>query len=398
MAFYDLAVKTEELTRIFRLRKREAREGRREILALDRVNLEVRRGELFGILGPNGAGKTTLIKILATLLAPTSGRAYVAGIDVVENPAEVRRHINMVVGGETSGYGLLTVEENLWMFSQFYGIPSREARRRIQELLALVGMADRAKTKVYHLSSGMRQKMNIVRGFLTDPEILFLDEPTLGLDVQTARTIRDFVRQWLAEHSDRTILLTTHYMHEADELCDRVAIIDRGRILACAPPAELKRALQREAVFRLYVEGIRDARMALDGMPEVRALAQREEDGRLRLDLILAAEEALVSALAGGGRTPGGAAQGGAHSGGRFPGPGGPKAHGGPKWARTSLKISSALFWGGLILALLGYGEKKVGSSSMSCSRFYKFRPTFTFTGPSGHRRSSAALPSWAER
>ncbi len=298
MASYDLAVKTEGLTRIFRLRKREARDGAREILALDRVTLEVQRGELFGLLGPNGAGKTTLIKILATLLLPTSGRAYVAGIDVVENPVEVRRHINMVVGGETSGYGLLTVEENLWMFAQFYGIPSREARRRILELLALVGMADRAKTKVYHLSSGMRQKMNIVRGFLTNPEILFLDEPTLGLDVQTARTIREFVRRWLEEHPDRTILLTTHYMHEADELCDRVAIIDRGRILACAAPWELKTALRQEAVFRLRVEGIADAKAALDGMPEIRALAQHAEDGQLLLDLVLASEEALVSVLA----------------------------------------------------------------------------------------------------
>jgi ABC-2 type transport system ATP-binding protein len=135
----ECAVKTEELTRIFRLRKREAREGKREILALDRVSLEILPGELFGLLGPNGAGKTTLIKILATLLTPTSGRAFVAGVDVVENPVEVRRHINMVTGGETSGYGLLTVEENLWMFAQFYGIPSREARRRIRELLSLGG-------------------------------------------------------------------------------------------------------------------------------------------------------------------------------------------------------------------------------------------------------------------
>lgn len=297
MNFDELAVKTADLTRVFRLRKREAREGKKEILALDRVNLEVRRGELFGLLGPNGAGKTTLIKILATLLAPTSGRAWVAGVDVVENPAEVRRHINMVQGGETSGYGLLTVEENLWMFAQFYGIPSREARRRIRELLALVGMAERAKTKVYHLSSGMRQKMNVVRGFLTDPEILFLDEPTLGLDVQTARTIRDFIRQWLSEHPDRTILLTTHYMHEADELCQRVAIIDRGRILACASPGELKRSLQRDAVFRLYLAGISGARNVLDGMRGVRALSERTEDGRLALDLILTEEGALVEVL-----------------------------------------------------------------------------------------------------
>jgi ABC-2 type transport system ATP-binding protein len=293
----ECAVKTEELTRIFRLRKREAREGKREILALDRVSLEILPGELFGLLGPNGAGKTTLIKILATLLAPTSGRAFVAGVDVVENPVEVRRHINMVTGGETSGYGLLTVEENLWMFAQFYGIPSREARRRIRELLSLVGMTDRAKTKVYHLSSGMRQKMNIVRGFLTEPEILFLDEPTLGLDVQTARTIRDFICQWLWDHPNRTILLTTHYMHEAEELCDRVAIIDRGKILACAPPAELKKSLKQEAVFRLYLAGLSDGKILVEGMPGIRALAQRVEDGRLALDLILAEEEALVRVL-----------------------------------------------------------------------------------------------------
>ena len=293
----ECAVKTEELTRIFRLRKREAREGKREILALDRVSLEILPGELFGLLGPNGAGKTTLIKILATLLTPTSGRAFVAGVDVVENPVEVRRHINMVTGGETSGYGLLTVEENLWMFAQFYGIPSREARRRIRELLSLVGMADRAKTKVYHLSSGMRQKMNIVRGFLTEPEILFLDEPTLGLDVQTARTIRDFIRQWLWDHPNRTILLTTHYMHEAEELCDRVAIIDRGKILACAPPAELKKSLKQETVFRLYLAGLSDGKDLVEGMPGIRALAQRVEDGRLALDLILAEEEALVRVL-----------------------------------------------------------------------------------------------------
>ena len=302
----ECAIKTEDLTRVFRLRKREAKEGKREILALDRVNLEVSPGELFGLLGPNGAGKTTLIKILATLLLPTSGRAWVAGVDVVEKPQVVRRYINMVAGGETSGYGLLTVEENLWMFAQFYGIPSREARRRIRELLAMVDMADRAKTKTYHLSSGMRQKMNLVRGFLTDPQILFLDEPTLGLDVQIARTIRNFIRQWLRDHPGRTILLTTHYMHEAEELCHRVAIIDRGKILACAPPEELKRRLRTEAVFRLYLEGALDAKSILDGTKGIVALAQKEENGHTSLDLILTEEEVLVSILsrlqAAGGR------------------------------------------------------------------------------------------------
>lgn len=302
----DFSVRAEQLVRVFRLRRREARHGQREITALAGVDLSVHQGELFGLLGPNGAGKTTLIKILATLLLPTSGRAWVAGVDVVENPVEVRRHINMVSGGESTGYGLLTVEENLWMFAQFYGIPSREARRRIRELLELVGLSDRARTKVYHLSTGMRQKMNIARGFLTDPEILFLDEPTVGLDVQTARTIRDFIRAWLSAHPDRTIILTTHQMHEAEELCGRVAIIDRGKILACAAPAELKKTLKKEAVFRVYVEGLSEARSILDGMPGVRALAQSFADGRLALDLILAGEDVLVPVLsriqAAGGR------------------------------------------------------------------------------------------------
>ncbi len=293
----DLSIQTQGLTRVFRVRKREARGGVREIVALDGVDLQVARGELFGVLGPNGAGKTTLIKILATLLAPTSGRAWVAGVDVVENPWEVRRHINMVSGGESSGYGLLTVEENLWMFAQFYGIPSRVAKRRIAELLEVVGLADRAKTKIYHLSTGMRQKMNFARGFITDPEILFLDEPTVGLDVQTARTLRAFVRQWMDEHPDRTILLTTHYMYEADELCDRVAVVDRGRILACDTPENLKRRLQREAVFHLKVDSIADpkALLARAGVDKCSCLAR---DGYHEIQVVLPDDNALLPVLA----------------------------------------------------------------------------------------------------
>ncbi len=292
-----LAVKTEELSRIYRARRREAKGGLREVVALDRVSLEIKRGELFGLLGPNGAGKTTLIKILTTLLAPTSGRAWVAGVDVVKNPWEVRRHINMVSGGESSGYGLLTVEENLWMFTQFYGIDSRTARRRIRELLDIVGLADRAKTKIYHLSTGMRQKMNFVRGFLTDPEILFLDEPTLGLDVQTARRLREFIKDWIQKHPDRTILLTTHYMHEAEELCDRVAIIHEGKILACDTPQGLKRRLQREAIFRLRVASLANPEMILRGLKGVRRYSHAERNGHVELHLILDDEHALLPVL-----------------------------------------------------------------------------------------------------
>lgn len=293
-----IAVRTEQLSRVYRAKKREARSGPREIVALDRVDVEIRRGELFGLLGPNGAGKTTLIKILTTLLAPSSGRAWVAGVDVTENPWEVRRHINMISGGESSGYGLLTVEENLWMFSQFYGIDSCTAQRRIRELLEVVGLTDRAQTKIYHLSTGMRQKMNFVRGFLTDPEIIFLDEPTLGLDVQTARVLREFIVEWVAQRPDKTVLLTTHYMHEADELCDRVAIINDGRILACDAPRHLKKGLQREAVFQLRVTPLADPAALFEGLVGVRRFTHAQVDGHTELHFILEDENALPPILA----------------------------------------------------------------------------------------------------
>jgi len=289
----QVAIRTEQLSRVYRAKRREAGSGR-EIVALDGVNLEIKQGELFGLLGPNGAGKTTLIKILTTLLAPTSGRAWVAGVDVAENPWEVRRHINMVSGGESSGYGLLTVEENLWMFSQFYGIDSKTAKKRIREMLEVVGLSDRAKTKIYHLSTGMRQKMNFARGFITDPEILFLDEPTLGLDVQTARTLRAFIKEWICQHPEKTILLTTHYMQEADELCDRVAIIDHGRILACDTPTNLKRSLQKASVFKLRVSPLPGLDTLFEGLEGIHRYAYTERDGKVELNFILEDESALM--------------------------------------------------------------------------------------------------------
>ncbi len=292
------AIRTEDLRRVFRAKRREAKKQKREVVALDGISFSVDRGELFGVLGPNGAGKTTTIKILATLLSPTSGRAWVAGVDVVADPKGVRHHIGMVSGGETSGYGLLTIEENLWMFSQFYGLDTKVARARIKELLGVVGLADRSRTKIYHLSTGMRQKMNFVRGFLTEPEILFLDEPTLGLDVQTAHTLRGFVSNWLDEHRDRTILLTTHAMHEADELCDRVAIIDKGRILACDAPGALKRGLQRDAIFRLRIADLDDPRAAIEGQPGVSRFSQTLLDDCAEVDAILADDGALTQVLA----------------------------------------------------------------------------------------------------
>jgi len=262
------AIRTENLGRTYRRGRAKSSKARvaspGDMIALQDVNLEVRPGELFGLLGPNGAGKTTLIKILTTLLAPSTGNAWVNGLDVVTETRALRPQINMVSGGESCGYGVLTVSENLWLFTQIYGMTDKLSRERIDRMLTMVGLAEKANTKVSHLSTGQRQKMNFCRGFLTDPLVLFLDEPTLGLDVNAARVIRTFVREWLAEQPDRTLLLTTHYMMEADELCDRVAIIDGGKVLACDTPSALKRRVQRYPMYEITLTNPQGKRSNFD--------------------------------------------------------------------------------------------------------------------------------------
>jgi len=291
----SFAIETKDLGRIYKIHgNKKEKQVRKELIALENVNLTVEHGELFGLLGPNGAGKTTLIKILTTLLAPTSGWARVAAHDVVQQPSLVRPRINMVSGGESSGYGLLTVRENLWMFSQFYGMPSKEANERITELLTMVGLEDRIHTKSSDLSTGLRQKMNIVRGFLTNPEVLFLDEPTLGLDVGAARDVRKLVRAWMDADKNRTLLLTTHYMVEADDLCDRVAIINKGKVLACDTPANLKRNLQRDAIFEIETSPLNGLTgQMLENQAEVKKAALTQVEGGAKLELILMEESAL---------------------------------------------------------------------------------------------------------
>lgn len=233
------AVETRGLSRVFK-----ASRGSDEVQALAGVDLRIERGEIFGLLGPNGAGKTTFIKILTTLLFPSGGEARVAGFDVVRDDREVRKRIALVSGGESAGYGIVTVREILWVFSQFYGVPHAEAWRRVDELIEIVGLAEFANTRLSKLSTGQRQRMNFARGFISDPEVLFLDEPTLGMDVTAARHLREYIARWVREKEGRTVLLTTHYMAEADELCDRIAIIDRGRVLACDSPNGLRRQVE----------------------------------------------------------------------------------------------------------------------------------------------------------
>ena len=281
------AVESRNLTRVFAgtrhiFRKPdpdEAERGLGPVTALDGVSMKIEDGELFGLLGPNGAGKTTLIKILCTLLLPTSGQAFVAGHDVTKDVFPIRQRISMVSGGETTGYGLLTTRENVWMFSQFYGVPSQVAKDRIDELMHVFGLWDRRDAKVRTLSTGQRQKMNMVRGFVTDPDILFLDEPTLGLDVNAARTIRDYVTKWLRENREKTVLLTTHYMAEADELCDRIAIIDNGKILACDTPENLKKMARMDTTFRLEVDALPDT-SGLGAIQGVKNFSARDDIAR----------------------------------------------------------------------------------------------------------------------
>ena len=256
------AIEVKDLTRLFGGKKTEPS------VALDHLDLQVEEGELFGLLGPNGAGKTTLIKILSTLLLPSSGSAKVLGYDVVREAARIRPRINMVSGGETSGYGLLTVRENLWMFSQFYGIPGKQAKATIDELLVKFDLMDKADAKVRTISTGQRQKMNVVRGFVTDPDLLYLDEPTLGLDVNASLIIREHLRSWVRDNRGKTLLLTTHYMIEADELCDRVAIINNGKILACDSPKNLKRTISRNSTFSIETTPFGD----VDGLSALRGV------------------------------------------------------------------------------------------------------------------------------
>ncbi len=296
-----LAIKTENVSRIYKVRKHKNSKGEQQktLVALGGVNLEVYQGELFGLLGPNGAGKTTLIKILTTLLAPSGGTCYVDGYDVVKQANEVRRRINMVSGGETSGYGILTVKENLWMFSQFYGVAWKDANQQIDEMLRVVELEDKANARVSSLSTGQRQRMNFCRGFITDPHVVFLDEPTLGLDINAARIVRKFTRQWMEEHPGRTVLLTTHYMAEADELCDRIAIIDHGAVLACDTPANLKRLLQKNPVFEVKASGISGHDLEVLGRAPgvVRVTGEADESGSAYLLKFILHDEAAISAV-----------------------------------------------------------------------------------------------------
>jgi ABC-2 type transport system ATP-binding protein len=226
----------------------------KEVIAVDDISFDVQPGELFGLLGPNGAGKTTTVKMLTTLLIPTSGTARVLGYDVVKQADAIRPRIGFIFGGERGLYWRLSGVDNLRYFASLYHVDPAVTNKRIPYLLELVGLSDRGQEKVEGYSRGMKQRLHVARTLLHDPEVLFLDEPTIGLDPVGARELRQVIRNLQAEN--KTILLTTHYMFEADALCQRIAVIDQGRIIALDTPEALKRHVSDLSVIELEVFGV----------------------------------------------------------------------------------------------------------------------------------------------
>lgn len=265
----DPALFTRGLTKVFPPKRRNLVEWARRVprkppqTALNGVDLEVQRGELYGLLGPNAAGKTTLVKILSTLLLPTAGEARVAGLDVRRDADAIRVRVGVVLGGDRALYWRLTARENLWYFSQLYDMPGAKAREAIERVLRQVDLVARADDRVENFSKGMKQRLHIARGLLTDPEILLLDEPTIGLDPHAARSLRALVRGLVDEH-DRTVVLTTHYLYEADELSDRIGILHHGRLIAGGTPAALK---AKHAAHKALVVRVREPPQRLADKP-----------------------------------------------------------------------------------------------------------------------------------
>jgi ABC-2 type transport system ATP-binding protein len=234
---------------------------KREITALEKVNIRVQQGEVFGLLGPNGAGKTTLIKTLCTLLLPNEGTASVNGYDILKEEREVKKSIGYVVNDERSFYWRLTGRHNLGFFAMLNNLTPDWANRRIDEVLRLVGLESNGDKRVKDYSTGMKQKLAIARGMLSDPEVLFMDEPTRSLDPVIAKSLREFIRKNIVEGQGKTVFLSTHNLSEAQDLCDRLAIIDRGKIKACGTLDEMKVLLDEKRRYVIELESPEDSLM-----------------------------------------------------------------------------------------------------------------------------------------
>ena len=251
----ETVIEVKELKRTYVTRRGFLKKEKRVVQAVDGISFEVRRGEIFGLLGQNGAGKTTTIKMLTTLLAPTAGTCKVLGCDTFGQEKQIRKRINFIFGGEMGVYRRLSARDNLRYFSNLYLIPGKERDVRIEKILKLVDLADRADDLAETYSKGMIQRLQIARGLINDPEILFMDEPTVGLDPLGARMLRDIIRR--LKEQGKTVLLTTHNLAEVEELCDRLIIINKGKVVARGTPAEIKGCAQSlEDAYVKLIEGV----------------------------------------------------------------------------------------------------------------------------------------------
>lgn len=263
-----VAIKTENLTKKFG-----------DFTAVDHISFEVKKGEIFGFLGPNGAGKSTTIRMLCTLSRPTDGTAQVAGLDVIKEDSHVREHIGLV-SEKLIMYDRLTARENLSLFGHLYDIPKEELDKRIDELLGFVRMTEWGDHQIRTFSTGMKQRINVIRALLNQPEILFLDEPTLGLDPQSTNEIRELTRKINGDRKT-TIILTTHMMTEADMLCDRIGIIDKGKIVALDTPSNLKKMLAGKDIANIDLEISNLTNEIVDGLktlPSVKSVELDEDN------------------------------------------------------------------------------------------------------------------------
>jgi ABC-2 type transport system ATP-binding protein len=288
----DEVIRTEELTKVY--------PG--AILAVDGLDLSVQRGEIFGLLGPNGAGKTTTAGMLTTRVIPTSGRAVVGGVDVVAHPTAAKQVIGVVPQTNTLDRSL-SVYENLYFHGRFFGMNAKTARAEAERTLEQFRLADRAGAEVLALSGGMAQRLMVARAIMHRPAILFLDEPTAGLDPQSRIALWDILGELHRE--GQTILLTTHYMEEADALCDRLAIIDRGRLLALDTPARLKRSVGVDAMVTVSADGDLDRLAAVleERIPEASLVEHADGVVRVWINQTHGVLPAIVDAAEGHGFT-----------------------------------------------------------------------------------------------
>lgn len=272
------------LKREFVSKKGFIRKEKKTVEALKGISFDIKKGEIFGLLGENGAGKTTTIKILTTLLLPTSGEVNVLGFDPVHEEKKIRPLINFVFGGERSLYWRLSARENLKYFCDLYKIDERTQRKKIDEVLEIVKLDDRADEKVETYSKGMKQRLQIARGMINNPEIIFLDEPTIGLDPLGAMELRTTIRN--LRDLDKTLLLTTHYMYEADDLCDRIAILKKGEMITLDTPDNLKKLHMDEKVISIETLGVsKDKIQGLRNIHDVYGLNIKDSEQKQIIEL-----------------------------------------------------------------------------------------------------------------